>query len=73
MENKIYAKVFGNFEFVSKEHLDVFLHTMDSNIATNTLIQAVRCAYERGAFTIGEIEIISKTIRTLSENSHSKE
>lgn len=67
MEQKSYAKIFNNFDFVSKEHLEMFFQTMDSNVATQTLIHAIKCAYERGAFTIGEVEVISKTIRVLSE------
>ena len=67
MEQKTYAKVFDQFDFVSKEHLDMFLQTMDTNTATQTIIQIVRCAYDRGAFTIGETEVISKTIRVLLE------
>lgn len=67
MEQKSYAKIFNNFDFVSKEHLEMFLQTMDSNVATQTLVHAVKTAYERGAFTIGEVEVISKTIRVLSE------
>jgi hypothetical protein len=67
MEEKSYAKLFNNFDFVSKEHLEIFLQTMDNNVATQTIVHAVKTAYERGAFTIGEVEVISKTIRVLSE------
>lgn len=67
MEQKSYAKLFNNFDFVSKEHLEMFLQTMDNNVATQTIVHAVKTAYERGAFTIGEVEVISKTIRVLSE------
>ena len=45
----------------------MFIQTMDTNVATQTLIHAVKCAYERGAFTIGEVEVVSKSIRVLAE------
>jgi len=73
MEQKTYAKIFDNFDFVSKEHLEMFLQTMDTNVATQTIIHAVKCAYERGAFSIGESEVISKTIRVLLEPQEVKE
>lgn len=65
MEKKIYAKLFGEHEFLSKEHLDMFLEVMDSEIAKQTLISAVKTAYDRGVYHIGEVEIISKCIRVL--------
>ena len=73
MEQQLYAKIFNNFEFVSKEHLEMFIQTMDNNVATQTLIHAVKCAYERGSFTIGEVEVISKTIRVLAEPQEKNE
>lgn len=73
MENQNYAKIFNTFDFISKEHLEMFLQTMDNNVATQTLIHAVKCAYERGAFTIGEVEVISKSIRTLSDTQEINE
>ena len=72
MEQQVYAKVFNNFDFVSKEHLEIYFQTMDLKVATQSLILAVKCAYERGAFSMGEVEIISKSIRILSEESEKK-
>ena len=73
MEQKTYAKIFDNFDFVSKEHLEMFLQTMDNNVATQTIVHAVKTAYERGAFSIGESEVISKTIRVLLAPQEVKE
>ena len=73
MEQQLYAKIFNNFDFVSKEHLEMFIQSMDTNVATQTLIHAVKCAYERGAFTIGEVEVVSKSIRVLAEPQEKNE
>ena len=51
----------------------MFIQTMDNNVATQTLIHAVKCAYERGAFTIGEVEVVSKSIRVLAEPQEKNE
>jgi hypothetical protein len=41
---------------------------MDKEHAIYYLIESVKAAYKRGAFTIGETEVISKSIRVISSN-----
>jgi hypothetical protein len=38
---------------------------MDKEHSIYYLVEAVKCAHQRGAFSIGETEIISKSIRML--------
>ena len=45
----------------------VSLEKQNSEIATVFLIHAVKYAYERGIYNIGETEVISKCIRLLSK------
>jgi hypothetical protein len=73
MESKKYAKLFNEYEFISKEHLDIFLQTLDKELSIHCIISAVKSAYERGAFNMGEVELISKSIRVLSEIEDDKE
>jgi hypothetical protein len=40
---------------------------MNSDVATVFLIHAVKHAYERGVYNIGETEVLSKCIRILSK------
>jgi hypothetical protein len=40
---------------------------MSAEVATVFLIHAVKHAYERGVYNIGETEVISKCIRILSK------
>jgi hypothetical protein len=47
--------------------LDALLQTLTPEIATVFLIHAVKHAYERGVYNIGETEVISKCIRLLSK------
>lgn len=60
-----FGNLFGTIDLLSEEHLDLILSTMDSNHATYYLIESVKSAHRKGAFTIGESEVISKSIRTL--------
>lgn len=60
-----FGNLFGTIDLLSEEHLDLILSTMDINHATYYLIESVKSAHRKGAFTIGESEVISKSIRTL--------
>jgi hypothetical protein len=66
-ENTNYGNLFGTIDLLSEEHLEIILSTMNNDHALYYLIEAIKCAYKRGSFTIGECEIISKTIRVLSK------
>jgi hypothetical protein len=62
-ENKEFGNLFGTIPLISEEHLDAILTTMEEKESTYYLIEAIKAAYNRGAFTIGEVEVISKAIR----------
>ena len=66
-ENELFGNLFGTINLLSEEHLDAILISMNKDHALYYLIESVKCAYKRGSFTIGECEIISKTIRVLSK------
>jgi hypothetical protein len=66
-ESKLYGNLFGVIELLNEEHLDALLTTMDKEHSLFYIIEAVKSAHKRGAFTIGEVEVISKAIRTLSK------
>ena len=63
-----YGVVFGTIPLMSEDHLAIILTTMDKDHALYYLIEAVKSAHERGTFSIGETEILSKSIRVLSKN-----
>jgi len=67
MENKneIFGNLFGSINLINEEHLEIILSSMDNDSANYYLIEAIKSAYKKGAFTIGEIEVISKAIRIL--------
>lgn len=69
MDEKLYASLFGEYDFVSKDHLDLFLQNMTKDISIHCLVNAIKTAHNRGAFTIGETELISKSIRVLVDNN----
>ena len=68
-ESKLYGNLFGIIELLNEEHLDASLTTMDKEHSLFYIIEAVKSAHKRGAFTIGETEVISKAIRTISNES----
>ena len=68
-ESKLYGNLFGIIELLNEEHLDALLTTMDKEHSLFYIIEAVKSAHKRGAFTIGETEVISKAIRTISHES----
>jgi hypothetical protein len=68
-ETKIYGNLFGVIDLFNEEHLDAILTTMDREHSIYYLVEAVKSAHKRGAFTIGETEVISKAIRTISNES----
>lgn len=67
-EEKNYGVVFGSIPLLNEEHLDLILNTMDKEHALYYIIESVKSAYSKGVFTIGETEIISKSIRVLLKN-----
>lgn len=70
MEEKkeIYGNLFGSINILSEEHLEIMLSTMDRERSIYFLVESVKSAYNRGSFTIGESEVISKAIRVLSNS-----
>jgi hypothetical protein len=68
-ENKeeLYGNLFGTINLLNEDHLEIILTTMDKEHSMFYLVEAVKSAHKRGAFTIGESEIISKSIRDLSK------
>lgn len=66
-ENKeLFGNLFGSIDLLSEDHLEVILSTIDKDHAIYYLVESVKAAHKRGAFTIGESEVISKSIRSLS-------
>lgn len=70
MENEdLFGNLFGTIDLLSEDHLEVILTTMDKEHSLYYLIESVKAAHKRGAFSIGEVEVISKAIRTISHKS----
>jgi hypothetical protein len=69
-EEKIYTKLFNSIPLLNEEHIDVLHSNMNEENSKYILIQAVKHAYHKGVFSIGETEIISKCIRVLSKTEN---
>ena len=67
MENKTYGTIFNDVNLMSEEHLQLIIDTLDHNSSKYFLIKGITSAYQRGAFTMGEVEVLSKSIRIISK------
>jgi hypothetical protein len=66
-QQELYGNLFGTINLLNEDHLDLILSTMTKDHSIYYLVEAVKSAHKRGAFTIGESEVISKSIRVLSK------
>jgi hypothetical protein len=66
-EQELYGNLFGTINLLNEDHLDLILSTMTKDHSIYYLVEAVKSAHKRGAYTIGESEVISKSIRVLSK------
>ena len=66
-EEKLFGKLFNSVPIYDENHLETILTTMDKKTACYMLIQAVKFAYHQGVYSIGESEVLSKSIRVYSK------
>ena len=66
-EQELFGKLFNSIPLYTESHLDAIMDSMDKEQASYYLIQAVSHAYHSGVYTIGEAEVISKAIRTVTK------
>jgi hypothetical protein len=67
-----FGNLFGSIDLLSEEHLEIILATMEVNTSIYYLIESVKSAHRKGAFTLGESEVISKAIRVLLKQNDEK-
>ena len=60
-----FGNLFGTIDLINEDQLELMLVTMNEEHALYYLIEAIKSAHSKGAFSIGESEFISKSIRTL--------
>ncbi len=72
-EQNLYGQLFGKIPLYNKSHIDSIINTIDENMAVYYLTQAVSHAFDSGIYTLGESEIISKSIRILMNKENSEE
>ena len=64
-EQELYGKLFNSIPLLNEEHLEIMINTMDEKTAKYYLTQAVNYAYLNGVYSLGECEVISKSVRLL--------
>lgn len=76
MENQtdeLYGKIFDEVPIISEDHLEIILSSMSNHDALYFVTLACKSAYHRGAFSLGESEVISKAIRIVTKNQTTEE
>jgi hypothetical protein len=66
-EGEIYGKLFNVIPLMDENHVDILLDTMDKETAIYYLTHAVNLAFHNGVYSLGESEILSKSIRLLNK------
>ena len=61
------GSLFDVINYNSYENLDKFIVNMSQEQSLYCLMEAVKCSYRRGVFTLEESEAISKSLRILSK------
>jgi hypothetical protein len=59
--------LFDTFQFNSNEDVNYFINNLTNEDSNSCIIQAIVSAYKRGAFTMLESEVISKSLRLLNK------
>ena len=59
--------LFDTIEFNTNEDISYFINNLTYEDSNNCILQAIVSAYKRGAFTLVESEIISKSLRMLDK------
>ena len=59
--------LFDSFEFNTNQDVDYFINNLTTEDSNNCIIQSVVSAYKRGAFSMIESEVISKSLRILNK------
>jgi hypothetical protein len=72
-QQELFGKLFESIPLHSEEHLDAILESMDKEHGIYYLTQAVKYAYQAGIYSIGECEVISKSIRLTSKKEKETE
>lgn len=73
MEEEIYGKLFNVIPLMDDNHVDLLLSTMTKETAIYYLTHAVNLAYHNGVYSLGESEILSKSIRLLNKEEISED
>ena len=78
MENTTQPKqsigsLFESIDYYSLNDLDLFISNMTNDQAMYCLIQSVHKGFNKGIFTMQEIEVLSKSMRLLTNKPNNEE
>ena len=70
-DSKIVGSLFDSIDYTSKEQIDTFIDNMTKEQALYCIEQAIHSCHSRGAFSLMESEVISKSLRLINYNINS--
>ena len=65
-QEELYGKLFDTIPLYTEEHLDLLLQTLTKDDASRILIHAVKQGFRQNIYSLGECEVISKSIRVIT-------
>jgi hypothetical protein len=70
-DNEIIGSLFDSIDYTSKEQINTFIDNMTEEQALYCIEQSIYSCHNRGAFSLMESEVISKSLRLINHNINS--
>jgi hypothetical protein len=70
-DNEIIGSLFDSIDYTSKEQINTFIDNMTEEQALYCIEQSIYSCHKRGAFSLMESEVISKSLRLINLNINS--
>jgi hypothetical protein len=67
------GSLFDSIDYYNLNDLELFISNINNDQATYCLIQSVHKGFQKGIFTMQEIEVLSKSIRVLTTKPNNNE
>jgi len=72
-QKQVIGSLFDTIDYYSLNDLELFVSNMSNDQALYCLIQSVHKGFNKGIFTMQEIEVLSKSMRMLTNKPNNNE
>jgi len=73
IQKQVIGSLFDSIDYYNLNDLDLFVSNMTNDQALYCLIQSVHKGFNKGIFTMQEIEVLSKSMRMLTNKPNTNE